>query len=206
MISFRDFINEKLNDNYLYHLADKDRMTEILKTDKVLGKMSLTRNKNLKSVTGTSYKWFQIVFDKDKLRNNYKIVPYADRATGNLSKIQKEMGYTELDFSQENSESEEIVSNVKNISRYIVEIRYLNYDDDVETLEYEKENLNNGIISGFLDRRISSLKKRKELLLNIDKKFKFIIQDKKKRNIKLKEELKVIDEIIYILEIMNKNQ
>lgn len=185
MISFKDFLNEKVTDNYLYHLVDIGKMESFLKNDSFgIGQTSLTRNKDIDSIGNMSNKYFQFVFDRDKLKTRYKITPYADTSY-------KKKGFTD-------DEAEERISNFKNISKYIVEITFLRYDDILQTVndfksilkETNKHKIDYDDVKWTVD---NYLKKLRGMIKEIKKsyKFNFIFNKRKTSDTEL---LKLIDE------------
>ncbi len=82
IISFKNFILEKLDDYNIYHFTDLDGLYEIFKDgamfpfyDKVMGHgISTTRNKNLKWLE--NFNTIRLVFDKREIKKHYKIKQY----------------------------------------------------------------------------------------------------------------------------------
>lgn len=173
MISFKDFLIEKVTDNYLYHLVDIGKMKTFLENDSFgIGETSLTRNKDIDSISHMSNKYFQFVFDRDKLKTRYKITPYDDAS------------YKKKGFKDD--EAEERISNFKNISKYVVEINFLRYDDILQTVndfksilkETNKHKIDYDDVKWTVD---NYLKKLRDMIEEIKKSFKFnIIINKRK--------------------------
>ena len=195
MISFKEFLNEKVTDNYLYHISDIDKMKSFLKNDSFWhGETSLTRNKRIDSISHMSPKYFQFVFDRDKLKTRYKITPYSDVSF-------KEKGF-------DGDEAEEKITNFKDISKYIVEINFLRYDFILQIVNDYKSILNQNykrkIDYEDIEWTINSfLKDLKDMIATIKKSYKFnvIINGNKTSD---KDLLKLIDEGIKLgTEILN---
>lgn len=185
MMHFKEFLNEKVTGNYLYHLVDLDKMKLFLKDDFFgPGETSLTRNKNIDSIGHMSSKYFQFVFDKDKLKTRYKITPYAD------------VSYKKKGFDDD--EAEERISNFKNISKYIVEINFLRYDiilqtvDDFKSIlkETNKHKIDYDDVKWTVN---NYLEKIRDIIKEIKKSYKFnVIINKRKTSDN--ELIKLIDE------------
>jgi len=185
MILFKDFLNEKVTDNYLYHIVDIGKMESFLKNDSFWsGETSLTRNKNIDNIGHMSNKYFQFVFDRDKLKTRFKITPYAD------------VSYKEKGFDSD--ESEERITNFKNISRYVVEINFLRYDIILQTVnefklilsKANKHKIDFDDVKWTVD---NFLEKIRDMIKDIKKSYKFnVIINKRKTSDN--ELIKLIDE------------
>lgn len=177
MLSFQEILLEKVNDDNLYHLVGIEKLKQILKTDRIDGTISLTRNKLMNSVVGTDVKRFQIVFSKEKLKNNYKITPFSDRSTGVPDHL-KDLGYVETTYTQSNSESEERIVNLKNASKYIVQINLINVSFFKQLRRSAERMLNKSKVDmeDALD-TINYINEIKDIISQIKRKFKFGIMD-----------------------------
>lgn len=76
-------LNEKVNDNYLYHNTSLENLLKIIKTNFILkGEphkyISFSRYKNMPDQEHNPEFEAKIVVDKNKLKTRYKIEPYVD--------------------------------------------------------------------------------------------------------------------------------
>jgi len=136
--TFKQFIEEGKQVGLLYHYTSFDRLLGILKSDVLYGDesvrdganntrmrgVSLTRDKNFHHqrdarASGILSRnnvliYVSLVIDGDKLSNNYKIVPYTDY----------DWQYKDPMKNRIYNEMEEFVKgDIKNIKKYIKEIR-----------------------------------------------------------------------------------
>lgn len=83
MITFKEFLAEKVGVSYLYHNTSVYALKNIIETG-YLGRndpISLTRSSRYNSAPGTGLEGQQVrfVFDRNLLSRKYKIKPFADR-------------------------------------------------------------------------------------------------------------------------------
>lgn len=123
-MSLTQYISEAISSSqYLYHFTTDDKLDSILSSNTLIGSefgnpddnlvgVSTTRNKNLNYDNST----VKITLDKNKLKHNYKIIPYD---------------YWQRDYNVPNNpqtvdEDEEIILTprgyVKNIKNYIIKV------------------------------------------------------------------------------------
>jgi hypothetical protein len=171
--SMMGVINEGDMTNLLYHWISNKKVDNIIEEDTLFGDFihilkdveikgnSFSRNKNLK----INYSTIRLTVDKDKLKNNYKIIPLdgeiIHRKIDPLDKYRYErfrdrnpkktnvFGDQPIskNFDEHRFDEEFVVGNINNISRYITQIDFFKsewYSDEVgdskvnELLEYCK--------------------------------------------------------------------
>jgi hypothetical protein len=168
-----NFINETEMPNLLYHWISEKKANDITKEDILYGNFihtlrgkkikgnSFSRNKNLK----INYSTIRLTVDKDKLKNNYKIIPldaeiihrgvdtsddykyqrYKDRNPKKTNVFGDQP--IQKNFDEYRFDEEFVVGDIKNISRYITQIDFfkdewysdkIDNDKMVELIEYCK--------------------------------------------------------------------
>lgn len=152
MLNYKNFNESYLKSNFgpLYHFTDVFSLKEILNTNSlniglydnmVFGEIrktiSLTRDKNFKfDFRNTSVR---LSLDKNKLLNNYKILPFdyfiqSRKEDKSKSNIDRKLPY----------ESEEIIKRkISNLNEYLIDINFLKKVSDIFSVKTEILNYSN---------------------------------------------------------------
>jgi len=160
-------IDEGEMNNLLYHWISKKKVKDMIEQDTLFGDFvhtingkdikgnSFSRNKNLK----INYSTIRLTVDKDKLKNNYKIIPldaeiihrkitpsdtykyqkYRDRNPKKTNSFGDQP--IRKNFDEDRFDEEFVVGNIKNISKYITQIDFYEnkwYSDEVDSDELNK--------------------------------------------------------------------
>jgi hypothetical protein len=168
-IKFNEYLKESVNDDLLYHWLSLEKISNLLNKNILYGKFkhtingveyignSFSRNKHLK----IDYYTVRLTCDKDKLKQNYKIMPLdgeiihrkidtADDYKYNKNKDRNPKKTNvfgdqpiKKDFHIHRFDEEFILGDIKNISKYIKSVDVYegnwysekNSDDDIINLE-----------------------------------------------------------------------
>lgn len=168
MKTFKAYLNEKVNEDFLYHNTDyfgfanimeygalsQTEITDVARGKKRLkrGYVSLTRDKRYYGAPGASNSEVRLVFKKNKLKNRYKMRPKADRSVVYNSKDDLQVTVKGYDARWE---SEEIVLgpiDTKYIERieiskdtYKKRLNYIEmWEESLEGIKDRKEKLKQG--------------------------------------------------------------
>lgn len=159
--SMMGVINEGEMTNLLYHWISNKKVEDIVEEDTLFGNFihiikgeeikgnSFSRNKNLK----INYSTIRLTVDKDKLKNNYKIIPLDAEITHRKIDPSDKYRYERFrdrnpkktnvfgdqpirkNFDEDRFDEEFVVGNINNISRYITQIDFFKsewYSDEVD--------------------------------------------------------------------------
>jgi hypothetical protein len=137
ILKFLKYLESYLHSNHtpLYHFTTSFVLNEILRSntlnvgyyknpikDEFNYFVSLTRNKFFKNVRKSN---IRIELDKNKLRNNYKLIPYDYFIHSNIEIYPKSNMKRKNNFEFE----EIIIQNIENVHLYILSINF----DDIES-------------------------------------------------------------------------
>ncbi len=130
--------------NFLYHNTDFIYFLGILEKNEIFGVtkqtitgkeykgVSLTRDKNFRYA-----REFTLILDKDKLKQNYKIIPFDFWNANKPSQFIKGKGNPERHV--QGIELEEfVIGDIKNLNKYLIGVR-INYDDTYQEIVNDKE-------------------------------------------------------------------
>jgi hypothetical protein len=167
MKSMMGVINEGEITNLLYHWISNKKIDDIVEEDTLFGNFihtirgqkisgnSFSRNKNLK----INYSTVRLTVDKDKLKNNYKIMPLDAEIIHRKIDFDDRQKYNKFrdrnpkktnifgdqpirkNFDEDRFDEEFVVGNITNVSRYITQIDFFKpkwYSDNIDVDKLNK--------------------------------------------------------------------
>lgn len=151
--NFKQFLDERVGDDYLYHNTDTEGAVAVVNSG-ILGKrnrVSFTRDRNYNWAPGTRNKpEVRFVFNRTKLKQNTKLIPYADRTVTSRKDNRRNVQGAEARW-----ESEEVATKPVKIKNSLIRIEILK-----PALDRIKANIKN--FQGYIEKNSEAIEMAKK--------------------------------------------